>query len=155
MENIEQKAEFLRSEYTKKLEQLDPGTKPLWGKMNVSQMIEHMGDYVRIANGKDPMELVTPLENMPRMTAFLESEKPFRENTPNSLMPDTPVAPKMDVENAIKRLRQELNDFFSICGNDPARKILNPFFGALDYEHNVQLLYKHSIHHLRQFGISV
>ena len=155
MENIQSKADFLRLEYTHKLKQLDPDTKPLWGKMNVRQMIEHMGDYVRIANGKDTVRLITAEENLSRMQAFLESEKPFRENTPNPMLPDTPPAPKMEVEKAIERLQQELDDFFEICGKEPAKKIMNPFFGELDFEHNVQLLHKHGTHHLRQFGVNV
>ena len=28
----------------------------------------------------------------------------------------------------------------------------NPFFGDLNFEQSVQLLYKHALHHLRQFG---
>jgi hypothetical protein len=31
----------------------------------------------------------------------------------------------------------------------------NPIFGDLNYEQNVRLLYKHALHHLRQFGLTV
>ncbi len=152
MENIQSKANFLKNEYTKKLLQLDPATKPLWGKMNVRQMIEHMGDYVRIASGKDLVSLVTAQEAVPKMQAFLESEKPFRENTPNPLLPDTPLPPKMELKDAIQRLQNEIDDFFKLA---PGKKIMNPFFGELTFEQNIQLLHKHGIHHLRQFGANV
>src|SRR5437868_5436419 len=94
MENLAQKADFLRSQYTKILAGLDANALRKWGKMNVQQMIEHMSDYVRIANGRDSQPVVTPEEKLPRMQGFLSSEKPFPENTPNSLMPDTPVPTK-------------------------------------------------------------
>lgn len=153
MENIKAKEAFLKTEYTKKLRQLDPATKPLWGKMNVQQMIEHMGDYVRIASGKDPMQLVTPQEQLPRMQAFLESEKPFRENTPNPLLPDIPPPVKLaEVTVAIDRLQKEIDDFLILA---PAKTTMNPFFGELNYEQQVQLLHKHGVHHLRQFGVNI
>ena len=34
----------------------------------------------------------------------------------------------------------------------PLLESLNPIFGELDFNGNVQLLYKHALHHLRQFG---
>jgi hypothetical protein len=35
----------------------------------------------------------------------------------------------------------------------PGLKITNPVFGDLDYGLAVNLLYKHAVHHLKQFGI--
>ncbi len=156
MENIEQKAHFLRSEYTIKLSELDAGTPRKWGKMNVQQMIEHMSDYVRIANGKTTVEIVTPEDKLPRMQGFLASEKPFPENTPNVLMPDEPVPVKHATkQDAIKELQEELDHFFTVHKNETERKTPNPFFGLLDFDSQVQLLYKHATHHLRQFGVEV
>jgi len=154
MENIQAKEAFLKTEYTRLLAQLDPNTPPIWGKMNVQQMIEHMGDYIRISNGKDVVELVIPSEHVPRALAFLESEKPFRENTPNQLLPDIPLPPKMELKEAIERVQKELDDFFEVYSDNPSKKVPTPFFGELDYEHNIQLLHKHATHHLRQFGVN-
>ena len=153
MENIAGKADFLKNEFTKKLQTLDPERKADWGKMNVQQMIEHMRDYVRIGSGKDPHQCVTPADVVPKMQVFLASEKPFRENTPNSLMSDTPALVKhSSVTNAISELQDEIDDFFEVFEQEPGKKVTNPFFGDLDYDMSVQLLYKHAQHHLRQFG---
>ncbi len=54
METIEQKANFLRTELTWRLASIDPATKPQWGKMNVHQMIEHMGGAIQMASGALP-----------------------------------------------------------------------------------------------------
>ena len=155
MENIKEKAHFLQHEYTKKLAALDATTPPKWGKMNVQQMIEHMSDYVRIASGRTPMDIVTEEEKLPRMQGFLKSEKTFPENTPNVLMPDTPPPVRhTSKEAAIAELQAELDHFIDVHEKNSGRTTPNPFFGVLDYDMQVQLLHKHGTHHLRQFGVN-
>lgn len=154
MENIPEKAQFLRYEFADKLRGLDINADRKWGKMNVHQMIEHMSYALRQANGRDQYECVTPEEHLPRMQAFLASEKPFRENTPNQLLPDDPLpTTKADKEAAIEELQEEINYFFKVFEEDKNKKIMNPFFGELGYEQWLQLLHKHAWHHLRQFGV--
>ena len=153
MENIAAKADFLKNEYAKKLAALHADTERKWGKMNVQQMIEHMSDYVRVGYGKTILPRQVSDENLPRAQAFLQSEKPFRENTPNSLMSETPADTRLATkEEAIQELQSELNNFFDAFANEPGKRADNPFFGALDYDMSVQLLHKHAWHHLRQFG---
>jgi hypothetical protein len=154
MENLEQKAHFLKEEYTKILSGLDTDTPGKWGKMNLQQMIEHMSDYVRIASGRTLMEIVTPEDKLPRMRAFLESGKPFPENTPNALMPETPLPVRhVTKAEAVAELQNELDHFFAVHEQETGRTTANPFFGHLVYEQQVQLLHKHATHHLRQFGV--
>lgn len=151
---IQQKADFLQNDYIAQLRALPEDTAPKWGKMNVRQMIEHMSDYVRIANGKTSANIVTEEERLPRMQSFLMSDKPFPENTPNVLMPDMPPAVKNPSKNAaVDELKSELAHFADVYNADSAKTLANPFFGVLDYEQQVQLLHKHATHHLRQFGI--
>ncbi len=153
MENIQEKANFLKNDFTKLLSGIDAATPPKWGKMNVLQMIAHMSDYVRIANGKTPMDIITEAEKLPRLQGFLASEKPFPENTPNILLPDTPPpAQHSDKAEAILELQNEIDDFFKAYSVDSSKKLNNPFFGELDFDMQVQLLHKHGTHHLRQFG---
>jgi hypothetical protein len=154
MENIQQKAAFLQSDYLAQLATIAPDTAPKWGKMNPQQMIEHMSDYVRIASGRTPVQLVTEEAIVPRMQVFLESEKPFKENTPNSLMADTPPPVRhANHAEALTELRGELEHFEHTFKANPGMKVMNPFFGELNYDQQVQLLHKHGTHHLRQFGI--
>lgn len=151
------KENFLRTKLVGYLQKLDPATPPRWGKMSVQQMIEHFGgDAVRNANGRLKIDqLVTPLENLPRMQEFLMSEKPFKENTKNPLMAEEPAALRYKtIQGAIGALQQELIYFFEAFEKDPGFIIRNPFFGDLNFEQNVQLLYKHSLHHLKQFGVT-
>lgn len=154
METIEQKAEFLQSALVDKVSAIDPATRPAWGKMNVPQMIEHLAGAFRQAYGViKTEEVLTPAENIPRMQAFLQSEKPFRENTPNALLPDEPLPPHFaTVQEAIADLQSAVVEFFAYYRHNEGATVRNPFFGDLDYDLQVQLLYKHATHHLRQFG---
>ncbi|MBS1773402.1 MAG: hypothetical protein JST82_11120 [Bacteroidetes bacterium] len=153
MDNIQAKADFLKNDYVKLLSDINPDTKGVWGKMNVHQMIEHMSYSFRQANGKDTYTLITPEENVPKMQAFLMSEKPFRENTPNVLIGDNTIpVVHSDIKDSLKELQNEINHFFEVYKKE-GKTLTNPFFGSLDYTLQVQLLHKHAWHHLRQFGV--
>lgn len=155
MENLEAKRKFLKEEYTPRLASLDPNAQRLWGKMDVQQMIEHMSEYVGMASGRTPIAVITPEEHLPRMQAFLMSEKPFKENTPNSLLPDEPPVYRLaNTQEAIAELDKELRYLFETFDKQPDLKVANPFFGYLNFDMSVQLLHKHAWHHLRQFGIT-
>ena len=151
-----EKENFLRTKLVTYLQRLDPATPSKWGKMNVQQMIEHYaGDAVRNANGRLKMEtIITPPENLEKMREFMMSDKPFKENTINPLLDKDPAPLRYKtVQAAIGALQQELIYFFEAYEQNPALIIRNPFFGDLNFEQNVQLLYKHALHHLRQFGV--
>lgn len=144
---------FLENDFIAFCKTLDAEKKGNWGKMNAQQMVEHFSDSVRIASGKDHFSLQTPEERIPAMQNFIKSEKEFRENTPNSLIPDTPPAWRnKDMESAIRELESEIKDFISVFTIQPDKIILNPFFGNLDFTLWVQLLSKHALHHAKQFG---
>ena len=57
------------------------------------------------------------------------------------------------VQAAIGALQQELIWFFEAFEKNPQLITRNPFFGDLNFDQNVQLLHKHALHHLRQFGV--
>jgi hypothetical protein len=151
-----EKENFLRTKLVTHLQRLDPATPPKWGKMSVHQMIEHYaGDAVRNANGRLKIDtILTPPENLERLREFMMSDKPFKENTKNPLMGEEPGPTRYKtVQAAIGALQQELIYFFEAYEKQPSLVIRNPFFGDLNFEQNVQLLYKHALHHLRQFGV--
>ncbi len=154
MIQLSKKARFLKQEYIPLLQRLSADTPAQWGKMNVQQMIEHMADYVAMAYGNPPQELVTAEDRLEKMQDFLKSERDFKPNTPNSLLPDDPVPARLSsVREAILWLHEELTNFFNSFDSEKKKYVMNPFFGELDYGMSIQLLYKHAWHHLRQFGI--
>ena len=151
-----EKENFLRTKLIALLQKLDPATPPVWGKMSVQGMIEHYsGDAVRNANGRLKFDkIITPPDHLDRLREFMMSDHPFKENTKNPLMGEE-AAPLhfKTVQAAIGALQQELIHFFEVYEKDPNMVVRNPFFGDLNFEQNVQLLYKHALHHLRQFGV--
>ena len=88
------------------------------------------------------------------MKEFLMSDRPFAENVKNPLLSEDPrPLHYKTIQAAIGGLQQEMISFFEAFENNPSLLTRNPFFGDLNFEENVQLLYKHSLHHLRQFGV--
>ena len=151
-----EKENFLRTRLVPILQQLPPDTPSRWGKMNVQQMIEHLaGDSFRTASGRLVFEkILTNPEHLARMRAFMMSEKPFKENTANPLMGVDPIPLRYKtVQGAIGALQQELIHFFEAFEKNPLLITRNPFYGDLNFDENVQLLYKHALHHLKQFGV--
>lgn len=147
---------FLRTQLIRYLQQLDPHTPPRWGRMSVQQMIEHLTfDALPLASGRVLMDqLVTTSAQLPRMRQFLMSDKPFKENLRNPLLPEDPQPLRYNTaQAAISALQAELIYFFRVFEETPLQTTRNPFFGDLNFEENVQLLYKHALHHLRQYGV--
>ncbi|HJS54553.1 MAG TPA: hypothetical protein VJ765_08425, partial [Chitinophagaceae bacterium] len=151
-----EKENFLRVKFISLLQKLRPDTIPLWGKMNVQQMIEHFTDSMMVASGKISLPIMTPADKLPKFQEFLTSEKPFKENTKNPVLAEEPPPLKKHTkEAAIGKLNEELIHFFEVFEKQPGLKTTNPVFGELDFDMNIQLLHKHALHHLRQFGVNV
>ncbi len=149
------KLDFLQQDYISLLKKIEPTTMPLFGKMNAHQMIEHMAYAFRQASGLIPQEPVANEEVTQKMYAFMMSDRPFKDNTPNSFLPDIPAPPTTsNIEEALHELEKDMAMFFTTFENANDKKILNPFFGQLNFSEWLHLLHKHAWHHLRQFGIN-
>lgn len=148
------KEEFLRKEFIPLMRKLSPEMKGKWGVMTPQEMVEHFSETMRYANNRIKLPLHTPEEKLPAFRTFMLSEKPFRENTKNPMMGDTPKPNKnASLEEAIVELENELTEFFRVFENEPQLITTNPIFGQLSFEENIHLLHKHAVHHLKQFGI--
>jgi hypothetical protein len=153
MNNI--KEIFLKKDLVAMLKKLKADKKGNWGIMNAQQMVEHFADAVKSANGKLVLPLLNEGERLQKSREFLMSDDPFKENIKNPLIPEEGFKlRKSDMESAINKLQKELDYFFEIFEKHPDIKTGNPFFGQLDYNMNVQLLHKHAMHHLKQFGLA-
>lgn len=151
---METKRFFLEEEFPALLSKLNADAKGNWGVMNGQQMVEHFIEVVLVAAGKIPLQLFTPPDRLPKMREFLFSDAPFRENTKNPLMKDQPPPLRLpDMPTAISELNRAMQVFFRAFEKDPAKEIINPFFGPLNLEQQVHLLHKHALHHLKQFDL--
>jgi hypothetical protein len=149
-----QKLNFITNTVPSLLLRLEAQTKGNWGVLNAQQMVEHLSDSVRMANGKRNEVLITPVENLERVRAFMLSDKSFKENTKNALMSDIPASTlKANMQEAVDELKVELQDFIKAFESSPSKTMMNPFFGELNFEEWTHLLNKHFEHHCRQFNL--
>ncbi len=149
------KIEFLTKTFPEFLHHLKPNAKGKWGKMNAQQMVEHMSESVKIANGTIPKNIITSPEHLEKARAFMLSDKPFRENTKNVELPDEPFPVNHhNMDAAIEELKYELHVFFTTFEGNEEKTITNPIFGELNFMEWLHLLHKHAVHHAQQFGYS-
>ncbi len=152
------KLAFLKNDLVFQFKKIEPTAKGNWGVMNGQQMVEHFIFAIRIANGKLVFPGALEGEKLEKIREFLLSEKPFSENIQIPLLKEEGEPLKYsNMNSALDKLQKELNDFFILFESPDADSFTtqNPFFGELDYSMNVQLLHKHALHHLKQFGIEV
>jgi hypothetical protein len=150
----QEKLLFLRNDFLLLLQSLKADARGKWGLMNGQQMVEHFVDAVRNASGKLQLPVIDNGVEQVKMQAFLFSEKPFAQNIRNPYISEQPQPVKQpNIQASIEKLRKELVFFFEAFENDLSLTTVNPFFGELDYKGNVQLLHKHALHHLNQFGL--
>ena len=152
MNNI--KEIFLKKDLVPMLKKLKADKKGNWGIMNAQQMIEHFADGVKNANGKLILPVLNEGGKLQKFRNFLMSEEPFKENTKNPLIAEEGIPLRQrDLPSAINKLKKELDYFFEAFEKNPELKTGNALFGDLDYDMNIQLLHKHAMHHLKQFGL--
>lgn len=138
------------------LQKLDAETKPVWGKMNAHQVLEHLADFFNVSTEKIVFDQVTPAEHLPKYREFLYSDKQFRENTkaPQNVLGDEPLPVRQSgFEASREYLQKSVDNFFDFFRQHKDKRTVHPVFGPLTFEEWVLLHYKHVRHHLRQFGL--
>lgn len=149
-----EKIDFLKTEFPKLVRTLSPEEKAEWGVLNGQQMVEHLADSISFATGKNNQTLHSPAEHVDKYKSFAMSDKEFKPNTPNSLMPAVPApALKSNMEDSVKELEKQIAAFISYFETNKRATITNPFFGDLNFEEWTHLLHKHAVHHCKQFRL--
>ncbi|MDP9077721.1 MAG: hypothetical protein M3O71_09890 [Bacteroidota bacterium] len=140
-----------RSELRERLEMLRLEKKPLWGKMNPRQMVEHLVDEVTWTNGKKNREYaISPEEAEKGKQIMIYSDVILPKNYYAGDLPGYFIYPTL--ERAIAQLFTELDDFDS-CFTIPGTTAMHPLFGPLNYEEWLIWQGKHFSHHLKQFDL--
>jgi len=150
------KENFFISDYPLLLDKISPDKNPDWGVLSLQGMIEHMTDSIGVAWKRIQQPQQYSDEITAKSKAFMLSEKPFKPGTKNSLMSEAPAALRCpDLSAAKRELISEIQNFIEFWKKNPNEKVINPFFGNLNYEEWLHLLHKHAFHHLKQFGIEL
>lgn len=133
-----------------RLSQLTGESQRTWGKMGVSQMLEHSSRAVQLALNELParrMFIGYAIGGFIKRVA-LKDDEPMRENSPT--VPGMTVTGEYDFEQERKKLDALIDRFYATAEHLPAH--VHPFFGIMDSQEWAILMYKHLDHHLRQFG---
>ena len=145
---------FSQEEVPIMLKTLEPDTKPLWGILTAQHMVEHIVGSWRISNGKAEVECKTPEEKLKKYRKFLFSEKPYKRNMKNPIMPDELFQlRKPDLNSAITQLKGEIEDFFTYHEANPDTSPVHPIFNVLNKDEWLIFQKKHIGHHFGQFAL--
>jgi hypothetical protein len=144
--NLEDKNDILN-----RLDQLHPDSKPMWGKMSVSQMLAHCIVPTKISAGDIPGKrnifgMLFGKIAKKRMV----SEEPFKKNLPTD--PSFVVKHDPDFFESQQELKTLIEKLYNTDKNELAHR-KHPFFGKMTIDEWGLLNYKHFDHHLRQFGV--
>lgn len=135
-----------------RINKLNPETKALWGKMNVSQMLAHCNvTYELIYEDKHQkpnafMKLVLKL----LVKSSVVVEKGYKKNNPTA--PQFLIKEERNFEIEKKRLVDYINKTQQLGESEFDGKVSHSF-GKLNKTEWNNMFYKHLNHHLAQFGV--
>lgn len=135
----------------RRLAKLQPNSKPLWGKMNVSQMLAHNKVPLQVALGEVQFKrnLIGILFGGIARKQMVKPE-PFKKNLPTA--PSFIVKDERHFEKELLELHALIKRFTSSDPKVIAQK-RHPFFGSMTEDEWGLLQWKHLDHHLHQFGV--
>lgn len=140
------------AEVKSRITHLRPDTPRVWGTMSPAQMLAHCSIAMEMALGdrKPPRMFIGRILGPMMRKLAIGNEDPMARNTPTAK--DLLVRDDRDMETERMRLTG-LVDRFAAAG--PAGCTTHPhtFFGPLTPAQWAALMYKHTDHHLRQFGV--
>jgi hypothetical protein len=134
-----------------RINQLTAETQPLWGKMDVSQMLTHIITPLLVMKGevKINFTLLGRLFGNKLKKKYLR-ERGFGKNLPTHTKFKVVDAKQFTIEQQkIKELLQEL----ITKGTSIITKNKHPFFGNMTIQEWDDMMYLHVEHHLKQFGV--
>ena len=139
----------LREELVDRVARLTPDRRAKWGRMTCPQMVVHITDAFRMYCGEIEAGITrTPIQYFPLKHAFLYL-LPMPKNAPTARELKSRVPGEWDAEMDL--LRTALARF----ADQPTRTDwpLHRIFGRMSARAYGVLAYKHTDHHLRQFGV--
>ncbi|SEI54588.1 Protein of unknown function [Dyadobacter sp. SG02] len=143
--------EATRDELIRRIQSLDKSNAAQWGKMNVYQMTKHCTIWdewvLGVHKPKYKQELIGWIFGRMALKTFVKDDRPIKKNVPTS-SPFIVKEQDGDLEMQ-KKIWIGLIDAYKSFSNPD---FIHDFFGKMTREEIGIFAYKHSDHHLRQFG---
>jgi hypothetical protein len=140
------------NELLQRVEKLTAESKPLWGKMNVAQMMAHCTYAAQMPTGEiSPKAVGFPISVLGKIfKPKILGDMPMRKNSPTAaelIITDEREfqKEKANLVAALKKLAEG--------GEKIAIAEKHPFFGKMTANEWGRINYKHADHHLSQFGV--
>lgn len=140
-------------EVVQRIEQLNPESQPVWGKMDSGQMMAHVNVQYEMAYEREKHPSPNPIMKM-ILKAFVKNivvgPKPYKKNSRTA--PAFLIADKRDFEAEKTKLISNIRKTQEL-GRSHFEGMPSPSFGNLTSDEWNTLFYKHLDHHLQQFGV--
>jgi hypothetical protein len=132
-----------------RIRQLHPDAKPLWGKMSPWQMLRHCNLSEAMYQGKVVHKrlFIGRLFGKMALSGILKNEAAMQQNAPTH--PTFKITGSGDFHEEQNRWMEAVQAYLT----QPVEDIVHPFFGPMTRPQIGWYVYKHSDHHLRQFGV--
>ena len=139
----------VKQDIINRINKLTVGSKAIWGKMTVGQMLAHCQMPIGVAEGTHKLKrtLIGRILG-PLAKGILYNNKPFKRHLPTD---------KSFLMTGIdKNFETEKNRLLELIHNFTEENMVDtphPFFGRLSKEQWSKGSWKHLDHHLQQFGV--
>ncbi|MEO6818539.1 MAG: DUF1569 domain-containing protein [Ginsengibacter sp.] len=141
-----------RDELIKRINSLDKNSKAQWGKMNIFQMVKHNSFWnswvVGVGNHQYKQAFIGKLFGKMVLRKMVNDSKPIDKNVPTSRQFKIP-----EVDGDLDGEKLNWINYTQAFETFDNPKFIHDFFGKMTKEQIGILAYKHSDHHLRQFGV--
>ncbi len=119
-----------------------------WGKMNAWQMLKHCTMSEEMYQGKKSYKrlFIGRLFGRMALNGILRNEDPMKKNQPTH--PELKITGSGNFETERSKWIELLKGYASF--SNPG--FVHPFFGKMTRDEIGKYVYKHTDHHLRQFG---
>lgn len=132
-----------------RLARLEPTAPARWGRLDAPGMVAHLTEAARLAHG----ELRIPPANLPLryypIRKLVIHVLPFPKGAPTAK--ELLSRPPGNWADDVRELDRQLARFASCAPDAPMPE--HPAFGPLTYHDWGVLVYRHTDHHLSQFGV--
>ena len=140
-----------RDELVQRINSIDENNKPVWGKMNVSQVSKHCTIWNEWVLGKKDFvykqELLGKIFGKMALKSNTKNDKPIGKNMPAGKA--FTVKENVSDLSAQKSIWIEQIKSYGNYSND---NFIHDFFGRMTNEQIGIFAFKHNDHHLRQFN---
>ena len=138
-----------RDELLDRLERLTPDARPRWGRMNATQMLAHLVDWMAMADGSLRTAPIKGVLRYPLIKQLAIYWLPFPRNVMTA--PELLKRKPRDWSLEREHVRHGLLSFEKLAATISWPH--HPAFGRMSARAWCVFAYRHTDHHFRQFGV--